>query len=94
MPQKNEPQLECIRCGTESPINPLRNNCEKCGGTLEYKVNLPKQDGVKFSGTIRFWRYKQLLPPVSNMVSLGEGATPLHKAERLAKTVGAEKSFT
>ena len=88
MPQKDEPQLKCIHCGTESPINPLRNNCEKCGGILEYQVNLPKQDGVKFSGTIRFWRYKQLLPPVGNMVSLGEGGTPLHKADRLAKTLG------
>lgn len=93
MPQKDEPQLQCLHCGTESPINPLRNNCEKCGGILEYKVNLPKQDGVKFSGTIRFWRYKQLLPPVGNMVSLGEGGTPLHKADRLAKTLGLNSLY-
>ena len=34
-----------------------------------------------------------MLPPVKHMVSLGEGATPLHKAERLAKTVGLKELY-
>ena len=34
-----------------------------------------------------------MLPPVKHMVSLGEGATPLHKAERLAKTVGLKNLY-
>lgn len=79
--------LKCINCGTEFPTYPLKNNCEKCGGTLEYFADLPKVANLKFSG-LGFWRYSQMLPPVKHIVSLGEGATPLHKAERLAKAVG------
>lgn len=41
----------------------------------------------------RFWRYKSLLPPVKHMVSLGEGGTPLHRAERLAKAVGLKNLY-
>jgi len=34
-----------------------------------------------------------MLPPVNHIVSLGEGATPLHKAERLAKSVGLKHLY-
>jgi threonine synthase len=60
---------------------------------LEFVANLPKAGQMKFSGAQGFWRYKQLLPPVKHMVSLGEGATPLHKAERLAKTMGLKELY-
>ena len=83
-----KPTLKCINCGTEFPVNPLRSNCEKCGGTLEFTADLPQASQLKFTGPQGFWRYRQMLPPVEHMVSLGEGGTPLHKAERLAKAVG------
>ena len=85
--------LRCIHCGTEFPVYPLRSNCEKCGGTLEFIADLPDARQVKFAGTQGFWRYRQLLPPVEHIVSLGEGATPLHKAERLAKTIGLKELY-
>ncbi len=93
MPQANDIRLQCVHCGTKFPVYPLRSNCEKCGGILEYHADLAKKKAVKFSGALRFWRYKQLLPPVIHMVSLGEGGTPLHKAERLAKTMGLTKLY-
>lgn len=34
-----------------------------------------------------------MLPPVEHMVSLGEGGTPLHKAERLAKATGLKELY-
>jgi len=80
--------LQCVRCSAEFPTYPLRSNCEKCEGILEYAADLPKGRGVKFAGPIGLWRYKQMLPPVQHRVSLGEGGTPLHKAERLAKNLG------
>ncbi len=80
--------LRCIHCATEFPVYPLRSNCEKCGGTLEFIADSPEPAKLSFSGPMGFWRYRQMLPPVKHMVSLGEGATPLHKAERLGKTVG------
>jgi threonine synthase len=85
--------LRCIRCGTEFPVYPLRSNCEKCGGTLEFAADLPEGGKLRFSGSQGFWRYKQMLPPVKHMVSLGEGGTPLHKAERLAKAVGLKDLY-
>jgi threonine synthase len=85
--------LQCIRCGSQFPVYQLRGNCEKCGGILEYRADLPKGQEVKFSGPLGFWRYKQLLPPVQYIVSLGEGGTPLHRAERLAKTIGLKELY-
>ncbi len=85
--------LQCIRCGTQYSTEPLKSNCEKCGGTLEYRIILPKADKVKFSGLQGLWRYRQLLPPVQHIISLGEGGTPLHKAERLAKATGLKALY-
>lgn len=65
----------------------------KCGGTLEYTADLPKAEALDFSGKQGFWKYRQLLPPVNHIVSLGEGATPLHKADRLAKASGLAELY-
>jgi threonine synthase len=80
--------LKCVKCGLKFPPYPPKSNCERCGGALEYEISLPKNRKIKFSGKFRFWRYRALLPPVQNIISLGEGGTPLHKAERLAKSFG------
>ena len=88
-----KPALKCIQCGTEYPADSLQHSCQKCSGTLEYMAELPKAEALDFSGKQGFWKYKQLLPPVKHMVSLGEGATPLHKAERLAKSLGLTEVY-
>ena len=85
--------LKCVRCGAEFPTYPLRGKCTKCAGMLEYKADNPSAGEVKFSGPLGFWRYKQMLPPVRHLVSLGEGGTPLHKAERLAKSLGLKELY-
>lgn len=85
--------LKCTRCGSKFSIYPPKNKCEKCRGTLEYEIDVSKSAKVKFSGQLRFWRYRSLLPPVKQLISLGEGGTPLHKAERLAKSIGAKKLY-
>ena len=43
---------------------------------------------VRFKGNLTFWRYKPVLPKVKESISLGEGGTRLHKAYRLAETLG------
>ncbi len=85
--------LKCICCGTEFSGYPLKNSCEKCGGPLEFNVDLPQAGKLKFSGSPGFWKFRNMLPPIKNMVSLGEGATPLHKAERLGKAVGLKNLY-
>jgi threonine synthase len=85
--------LRCIRCGAEVPFYPLRSSCEKCGGTLEYTTQFPETSKLSLSSQQGFWRYKDMLPPVQHTVSLGEGATPLHKAERLSKVAGVRDLY-
>lgn len=80
--------LKCVKCGLNLLSYPPKSKCEKCGGALEYEISLPKSCKIKFYGKFRFWRYRTLLPPVQNIISLGEGGTPLHKAERLARSIG------
>ena len=85
--------LKCVKCGLRLPPYPPKSKCEKCGGTLEYKISLPKNYKIKFSGKLRFWRYRALLPPVQNVTSLGEGGTPLYDAARLAKSIGLKRLY-
>ena len=76
--------LECLDCGYEaSDDNPV-TVCPECGGLMEYRLVIDK---VKFNGPLTFWRYRPVLPKVSETVSLGEGGTPLQKAERLAESL-------
>ena len=51
---------------------------------MEYRLITKK---ISFNGPINFWRYRPVLPSVQNIVSLGEGGTPLQKAERLAESL-------
>ena len=74
--------LECLSCGAKSVSENPDTMCQKCGGLLEYRFIADK---VKFNGPLTFWRYRPVLPKVSQMVSLGEGGTPLQRAERLAE---------
>ena len=76
--------LECINCGFRSASDNPEIKCQKCGGILEYKLIVNK---VKFSGPMTFWRYKPVLPRILEIVSLGEGGTPLQKADRLAEVL-------
>ncbi len=85
--------LQCILCGTQFSIDPLISRCEVCGGTVEYILDLSKIKKINFSATQGLWRYRQMLPPVKHIISLGEGGTPLHKAERLAKTMPLKQLY-
>lgn len=85
--------LKCIRCGSKFPDKTLKSRCTKCSGTLEYNPDHPVQGKIRFSGPIGFWRYRQMLPPVQHIISLGEGGTPLLKAERLSKEIGLKELY-
>ncbi|MFC1803340.1 threonine synthase [Thermoproteota archaeon] len=76
--------LECINCGAESNTENPDIACTECGGLFEYRLIAEK---IRFKGPITFWRYIQVLPKVAKTVSLGEGGTPLQKADRLAETL-------
>ena len=78
-------KLQCIHCGSTYPPKPILFKCKKCNGILEY-TELDKKWNTQ-PKTTGFWKYKNMLPPTQNTISLGEGATPTHKAQRLAESI-------
>ncbi|MBS7636704.1 threonine synthase [Candidatus Bathyarchaeota archaeon] len=85
--------LKCTACDAKFEAYPLQYSCKKCGSPLEYKGDDETLKKAKFVGSFTFWRYKRLLPKVRNVVSMGEGGTPLIKVRRLAKNVGLNNLY-
>ncbi|MCW4035358.1 MAG: threonine synthase [Candidatus Bathyarchaeota archaeon] len=85
--------LQCSQCSSSYSSFPPKFKCEKCGGILEYVYDFNQQKTAELSESFTFWKFKQYLPPVKTVVSLGEGGTPLHRATRLAKEVGLKNLF-
>ena len=87
--------LECSSCGTQHEADTIQTVCKKCGKPLFARYNL---EAVKESVTRQelvareasMWRYFELLPVKNrrNIVSLGEGWTPLTHTPTLGKEIG------
>ncbi|MEO5590099.1 MAG: threonine synthase [Gemmatimonadaceae bacterium] len=96
----NVTHLECAACGTRHDSGVLQNVCNACGKPL-----LPRYDIDRASRTLTrdalplrrpdMWRYREMLPVSddANIVSLGEGWTPLVHAERLGATLGMKRLY-
>jgi len=80
--------LRCSQCSAIQERFPSKYKCGNCGGLLEYVYDHERLKEVKLTGPLSFWRYKPLLPEVKNTIAIGEGGTPLHEAQRLAKEIG------
>src|SRR6267378_3743075 len=96
----NVTHLECAACGLEHEARRLLNLCTKCGKPLlvRYDLEQAARTLTKESlGTRRadLWRYREVLPVDSdeNIVSLGEGWTPLLHAERLGQQLGMRELY-
>lgn len=80
--------LQCVECGAEYGLL-IMQACRKCGGSLDVVYDYSRLSFPKlFRSDVRgIWRYAELLPVRKGVapVSMGEGDTPLFRAERLAK---------
>jgi threonine synthase len=88
----NVTHLECAYCHKNYKANELLNLCDECGKPLlvRYDLDNAKQTLTKESLHSRqsnLWRYKEVLPVENdeNIVSFGEGWTPLIETKRLAE---------
>ena len=96
----NITHLECAACGLRHEAQRLHNLCRECGKPLlvRYDLGRAKRSLTKESLKGRradLWRYREVLPVEDddNIVSLGEGWTPLLPAERLGKKLGLDRLF-
>jgi len=88
-------ELRCLKCGRKHEPTKGLYVCEKCGGKLEIlydydavadKIN--KKELAKRPPGV--WKYAEFLPIANrkNVVTLGEGGTPLLEARNLARELG------
>lgn len=85
--------LSCTRCGATYEPDRLRNVCPAtgCGGPLFAEYDLPPLSRGAAAGRDRtIWRWHELMPARSpeEIVTLGEGGTPLLPAPRLGARLG------
>jgi len=86
--------LECSACGLQHEPSRLLNVCLSCGKPLFAIVDLDRARRTLTRETLgtrqkSLWRYREVLPLPANVepVSLGEGGTPLLRAERFGDDV-------
>jgi threonine synthase len=90
--------LQCTACGVEFDADVVHTVCARCGKVLfaRYDLNALKNAVTPDDLSRRpwdMWRYRELLPVCrrENVVTLGEGMTPLlHVNRRASALVGLE----
>jgi threonine synthase len=87
--------LECTSCGLQHEWSRLQNLCTACQKPLFSIVDLAAAGRILTRADLAtreksLWRYRELLPlpEGAEPVSLGEGGTPLLRAERFGRAAG------
>ena len=93
--QSSLTHLECSRCGSKVDADQVAQLCDVCGSPLLARYDLEAVSARLAKGDLRgrppsLWRYGELLPvrDRANLVTLGEGMTPLVPVPRLGRKVG------
>lgn len=94
-------ELECINCRTRIPLDKTVDGCPACGeNILEARYDLGKINVKEWMRAVKqrpegVWRYAEVLPlyDLRNIVSLGEGGTPLIKSKALGSMLGLKNLY-
>src|ERR1051325_5548458 len=96
----NVTHLECAACNLRHEARRLLNLCRECGKPLLVRYDLERARAALTKESLAarrsdLWRYREVLPvdDDANIVSLGEGWTPLLPAPRLGKTLGIDQLY-
>ena len=96
----NVTHLECTACAARYEAGRLYNVCIECGKPLYARYDMHSAGATLTKESLRtrrsdMWRYREVLPVSDdeNIVALGEGWTPLLRAERLGETLGLTELF-
>lgn len=89
--------LVCTACGAEHDAGRLQTVCPHCGKVLypRYDLQRAAQAMTKealASRPFTLWRYREVLPVLAddNVVTLGEGGTPLLPMTRYGASIGVD----
>ncbi|MEO6901511.1 MAG: threonine synthase [Bacteroidia bacterium] len=91
--------LVCSLCGDKYDHRIIQNYCTKptCHNPLlvVYDYSVPLDKNVLKGRVSSMWRYRELLPVIDNknIVTLGEGMTPLLITHRIAKHLNCKNLF-
>ncbi len=87
--------LECTACGNTFSADELHRTCPSCGKVLYARYDLAATGRALARDDLEarrgdMWRYFELMPirDPDNIVSLGEGFTPIVQAGRLGERLG------
>ena len=96
----NVTHLECAACGRRHEARRLHNLCIECGKPLLVRYDLDRAARTLTKETLKgrrndLWRYLEVLPVEheENIVSLGEGLTPLLHARHLGESLGLKELY-
>jgi threonine synthase len=96
----NVTHLECAACHLEHEARRLLNLCRECGKPLLVRYDLGQAGRTLTRESLVMrradqWRYREVLPVENdeNIVSLGEGWTPLLRARNLGKQIGIDQLY-
>ena len=92
--------LSCTACGLRQEWQALQNLCPACGKPLFPVYDLAAVGQKLTREALRtreksLWRYREVLPlpDGGEIVSLGEGGTPLLPAKRFGESIGLTRSL-
>ncbi len=86
--------LECVSCSRRYSPNEIHFRCSHCNEDLEVVYNYNELKNLSWdtlrSRPFKHWRYREFFPVLhdKNIVTLGEGGTPLIKSKQISKELG------
>ena len=96
----NVTHLECSACGTTHDAGTLQNVCTSCGKPLFARYDLQRAARTLTRESLKgrradMWRYREVMPvrDDKDVITLGEGWTPLLRADRLGRSIGMRNLF-
>ncbi len=96
----NVTHLECADCGRVHPRDELHNLCVRCSKPLLVRYDLKEAARTMTRAALRerdanMWRYREVMPVISDadIITLGEGWTPLLPARQLGRALGMDKLY-
>ena len=86
-------KIECSACATPHATDRLNNLCVSCGGPLLVLHDLTPRPRIAASRN-DMWRYRDVLPALRDdeIVTLGEGCTPLLRSTQFANVLIKDES--